>query len=78
MEKKIDKDLIKCIIRASRDIELLNKNFEVAEGELIDYYAYQIKANKSKLNYLIKEVKKQGISVDILNKMEIQIEERAI
>ena len=76
MKKDIDKELIKCIIKAKRDLNTLNKNFETAEGELIDYYSYQIKANKSKLDYLIKEVKKQGISIDMINQMKIQIEER--
>ena len=76
MKKEIDKELIKCVIRAKRDLNMLNKNFETAEGDLIDYYSYQIKANKSKLNYLIKEVKKQGISLDMINQMKIQIEER--
>ena len=30
-------------------------------GELIDYYAYQMKANKAKLDYLIKIAKEKGI-----------------
>ena len=76
MKKDIDKELIKCIIKAKRDLNTLSKNFETAEGELIDYYSYQIKANKSKLDYLIKEVKKQGITIDMINQMKIQIEER--
>jgi len=76
LKKEIDKELIKCIIRAKRDLNMLNRNFETAEGELIDYYSYQIKANKSKLDYLIKEVKRQGITIDMINEMKIQIEER--
>lgn len=78
LKRDIDKELIKCIIKAKRDLNTLNKNFETAEGELIDYYSYQIKANKSKLDYLIKEVKKQGISIDMINQMKIQIEEREV
>ena len=78
MKEKIDEDLIKCIIKAKRDLELLNKNFETAEEDLIDYYAYQIKANRAKLNYLIKEVKRQGISMDMINQMQIQIDEKAM
>ena len=76
LKKQIDKELIKCIIKAKRDLNTFNKNFETAEGELIDYYSYQIKANKSKLDYLIKEVKKQGISIDMINQMKMQIEEK--
>ena len=37
------------------------KNFEYAEDGMIDYYIYQIKANQSKLDYLIKLAKKKGV-----------------
>ena len=50
-------ELIKCIRDTKRRLNTANKNFETAEAELIDYYAYQIKAEKAKLDYLIKEVK---------------------
>ncbi len=43
-----------------------NKNFESAKEELIDYYAYQIKANQAKLDYLIKLAKIKGIEVDMI------------
>lgn len=78
MKEKIDTELIKCIIKAKRDLEMLNKNFETAEEDLIDYYSYQIKANKAKLNYLIKEVKRKGISMDMINQMKIEIDEKAM
>ena len=48
---------------------MANGNFEFAENELIDYYAYQIKANKSKLDYLMKKAKKQGIALDMINEI---------
>ena len=50
-------ELMKSIIDANRELKLAIKNFESAEAELIDYYSYQIKANKAKLDYLIREVK---------------------
>ena len=31
------------------------------------YYAYQIKANKSKLDYLMKKAKEQGIALDTVS-----------
>ena len=37
-------------------------NYEFAEGELIDYYLYQIKANQAKLDYLIKKAKELMIT----------------
>ena len=72
-------ELIKCIRDTKRILNTANKNFETAEAELIDYYAYQIKAEKAKLDYLIKEVKNIGIRVDVINNIEILLEEtRAI
>ena len=43
-----------------------NQNFESATEGLIDYYVYQIKANQSKLDYLIKLAKLNGIEVDMI------------
>ena len=67
-------ELIKCIRDTKRRLNTANKNFETAEAELIDYYAYQIKAEKAKLDYLIKEVKNIGIRVDVINNIEIWVE----
>ena len=58
-KSKIDFELVECIINTKADLNVANKNFEQAEGDLIDYYSYQIKANKAKLDYLIKG-KKEG------------------
>ena len=64
-------ELLKCILETKRELTVANKNFEVAEEDLIDYYSYQIKANKAKLDYLIKEVKQRGIAVDMINNLQI-------
>ena len=40
--------------------------------ELIDYYSYQIKANKSKLDYLMKKAKEQGIALDMTNEIYLR------
>ena len=70
--------------KVKNEIELLKsildtKNFESAEEELVDYYSYQIKASKAKLDYLIKQVKEKGIEVDMINNLQIGLEEtRAI
>ena len=58
-EKQIE--LIQTIIKTREELECNNKNFELAKDELVDYYAYQIKANQSKLDYLIKLAKKKGV-----------------
>ena len=74
--EKMDLELIKCVIKTKRDLENATKNFEIAEAELIDYYAYQIKANKAKLSYLIKEAKEKGYELDVLNELKIKMQER--
>lgn len=72
----IDIELIKSVIKTKRDLENANKNFGIAEDELIDYYAYQIKANKAKLSYLIKQAKEQGYELDMINELKIKILEK--
>lgn len=42
-------------------------------GELIDYYAYQMKANKAKLDYLIKEIKNKEISLNMVEELNLRI-----
>ena len=48
------------------------KNYEYAEPEQIDYYLYQIKANKAKLNYLIKEAKEKKIELSSVEKIKYE------
>lgn len=72
-EKEIE--LIRSIIRVREDLKNANKNFEFAEDELIDYYTYQIKANQSKLNYLIKKAKHRGVSLDMINEIKLRLYE---
>ena len=77
--ESMDLELIKRIIKTKRELELANKNFEMAEEELIDYYSYQIKANKAKLSFLIKEAKKHGYAIDMINELKAQaMEQEAI
>ena len=60
------------ILISTKDWLSSNNNFEYAENELIDYYAYQIKANKTKLDYLIKKAQSKGIILDSINELEIR------
>lgn len=71
-EEELDIELIKSIIKTKRDLENSNKNFEFADGELIDYYLYQIKANQSKLNYLLRKAKTNGLTIDRIRDIEIR------
>lgn len=68
-------ELLKSILDTKRELVIANKNFESAEAELIDYYSYQIKASKAKLDYLIKQVKSKGIEVDMINNLQIGLEQ---
>lgn len=77
--ENIDLEFIKSVIKTKRELEIASKNFDIAEAELIDYYSYQIKANKAKLSYLIKEAKQKGYELDMINELKVQmIEKEAI
>ena len=77
--ENIDIELIKSVIKTKRELETASINFDTAEAELIDYYSYQIKANKAKLSYLIKEAKQKGYQLDMINEIKAQtIEKEAI
>lgn len=56
--------LISSIISTREDLNKAHKNFEYAEGDLIDFYTYQIMALQSKLDYLIKLAKLKNIDFD--------------
>lgn len=70
---EIDKEieLIRSIIKTREELKNNNVNFEYAKGDLVDYYSYQIKANQSKLDYLIKIAKARGIQVDMIKDKEV-------
>lgn len=71
-EKELNLELVKSIIKTKQELENANKNFEFADGELVDYFLYQIKANQAKLNYLLKKAKKSKIVLDRVNEIEIR------
>lgn len=77
IEKKIEeyerKEILLSIIKTKIDLENSIKNYEFAEGGLIDYYLYQIKANQSKLDYLIKEAKNREINLTYEQKIKYGI-----
>ena len=70
-ESEKDLDLIIIIIKVKKELEEANKNFEFAEGDLIDYYTYQIKANRAKFDYLLKKAKENGIVIDMIDQIDI-------
>ena len=76
--KQKETELLKSIIIAKQELAVANKNFEGAEEDLIDYYSYQIKATKSKLNYLIKQVKQKNLKLDMINNLQIYLNETKV
>lgn len=70
-KEEMNKMLIQSIINTSNKIKIAQKNYEFAEDDLIDYYLYSIKANQSKLNYLIKTSKKNAIELSRIEKIQI-------
>ncbi len=73
IEKEIE--LIRSIIKTREELKANNRNFEYAQDDLVDYYTYQIKANQSKLNYLIKLAKAKGIEVDMISDLKFSLGE---
>ena len=71
-EDEKDLELIMSVLKTKQDLNLAHKNFEYAEEGLIDYYSYQIKANQTKLDYLMKKAKKKGIALDMINEIYIK------
>ena len=71
-ELEKETELIKNIIKTREELKNNNNNFEYADLDLIDYYIYQIKANQSKLDYLIKLAKARGIKIDTINQLKYE------
>lgn len=69
-EKKLE--LIISIIKTRKDLENANNNYEFAEGNLIDYFLYEIKANQAKLDYLLGKAKEVGVELDMFNSRTIK------
>ena len=72
-EREKEIELIKNIINTRKELKNVDKNFEYAQDDLVDYYIYQMKANQAKLNYLIKMAKMKGITVDMINDIKFRL-----
>ena len=72
-EKEREIELMQNIIETKEKLQNARKNFEYAEDGMIDYYIYQIKANQSKLDYLIKLAKKKGVILSRDKEVKIMI-----
>lgn len=65
-------ELIQSIFRTQSELLSANSNYEYAEGDMIDYYSYHIKATKSKLDYLLKNAKSRGLIIDRTQQIELK------
>jgi len=63
-EKEKKNQLIESIIITRKELNKAHSNFEFAEGDLIDFYTYQIMALQAKLDYLTKLAKSKKIDFD--------------
>ena len=72
-EREKEIELIKNIIHTRKELKNVDRNFEYAQDDLVDYYIYQMKANQAKLNYLIKIAKMKGITVDMINDIKFRL-----
>lgn len=72
-EKERERELMQNIIETKEKLKIARSNFEYAEDNMIDYYIYQIKANQSKLDYLIKIAKQKGIVLSRDNEVKLHL-----
>ena len=57
------------LIKAKKELNLATRNFETAEEGLVDYYVYQIKASKSKVDFLVNKAKDKGLSLNMIEEI---------
>ncbi len=72
-DKEKEVELMKTIIETKEMLKNARCNFEYAEDDMIDYYTYQIKANQSKLDYLIKIAKRQGMELSRIDELKYRL-----
>ena len=72
-DKEKEIELFVSIMKTKQDLEEALKNFEYAEEDLIDYYTYKIKASRAKFDYLVKTAKNQGLALDMITQIEINL-----
>ena len=67
-------ELIYSIFKTQSELISATNNYEYADGELIDYYSYHIKATKAKLDYLMKKAKSRAIIINRTKQIELKYE----
>ena len=72
LEVEKQNELLVSIYRTKREIDIANRNYEYAEGDLIDYYIYKLKGERAKLDYLIKKAKKYRLEIGMIEQIDIR------
>ena len=71
-EEEKNKEIMNTILQTKKVIREANINYEMAEGKLIDYFLYTMKAEQAKLDYLISKAKAMGMSVEVGDQLNIK------
>ena len=69
-----EKELMVTILKTKKSIQEATENYQYAEGKLIDYFLYTMKAEQAKLDYLIAKAKSQGLSLEVAENAKIRRE----
>ena len=77
-KEEFNKMLITNIINTKKELSRMQNNYNYAEGDLIDYYLYEIKAIQSELDHLIKKSKNNGIELDLIDNFEAKNQYRIV
>lgn len=71
-EEEKNKEIMNTILQTKKVIREANINYEMAEGKLIDYFLYTMKAEQAKLDYLISKAKTMGLSVEVGEQLNVK------
>lgn len=58
-----DEELIQSIKHVKTSLGNMYNNLQFADGDLVDYYTYRIKAEEAKYDYLIKQAKEKNLNI---------------
>ena len=64
-EEEKEYELIENIKFVKNTLNNMYRNLQFADGDLIDYFTYQIKAEEAKYNYLIKKAKNKNLTFEL-------------
>lgn len=60
-EEQSDRELLTNIEKVKNNLIAIYNNLKYAESDLVDYYAYEIKAEQAKYGYLLRQAKRRDL-----------------